>query len=137
MFRKLTMIVPMAILLGAASAAPAAAQPGSHRLPNQARAYNAYALAPSALALSDAQSSAGCPRWRATPTVTPTAARPGPYTRPVSGVRFLLLLNTMPRRPPATSVRRAGHDARAWSAVLWLTAVAPRCEGARAIGTAR
>src|SRR5580692_2370712 len=53
MFRKLPMIAPIAILLSAASVAPAAAQVGSHRLPNQARAYNAYALVP-----SDAQSSA-------------------------------------------------------------------------------
>jgi hypothetical protein len=77
MFRKLTMIVPMAILLGAASAAPAAAQPGSHRLPNQARAYNAYALAPSARALSTAQSSAGCPPMEGYPDCHPDGRTPG------------------------------------------------------------
>jgi hypothetical protein len=71
MFRKLPIIVPIAILLGAASSAPAAAQAGSHRFPNQARAYNAYALAP-----SDAQSSAGCPTMEGYPDCHPDGRAP-------------------------------------------------------------
>ena len=71
MFRKLPMIAPIAILLSAASVAPAAAQVGSHRLPNQARAYNAYALVS-----SDAQSSAGCPTLEGYPDCHPNGRAP-------------------------------------------------------------
>jgi hypothetical protein len=50
MFRKLPTLLPMAILLGAVSAAPALAQTRSHHVaqPNGARAEGAYAFAPSA-----------------------------------------------------------------------------------------
>jgi hypothetical protein len=69
MFSKLPIIVPIAILLGAASAAPAAAKAGSHRFPNfpnQSRAYSAYALVPSAT-----QRSAGCPTIEGYPDCHP------------------------------------------------------------------
>jgi hypothetical protein len=71
MFRKLTTIVPMAILLGAASAAPAAAQAGRAHLPNQARANSAYALATSAT-----PSSAGCPIMEGYPDCHPNGRAP-------------------------------------------------------------
>jgi hypothetical protein len=77
MFRKLPIIVPMAILLGAASAAPAAAQAGSHRFANHARAYSAYALAPTAtLAPPATQSSAGCPPMEGYPDCHPNGRTP-------------------------------------------------------------
>jgi hypothetical protein len=47
------------------------------------------------------------PRWRATPTVTPMAARHGAYTRPDSGFPLPVLLDAMSNRPQATSVPRA------------------------------
>lgn len=68
---KLTIAVPMAILLGVASIAPAAAQAGGHRFPNQARTYNASAFAP-----SDAQSSAGCPTLEGYPDCHPNGRAP-------------------------------------------------------------
>jgi hypothetical protein len=71
MFRKLPIIVPMAILLGAASAAPAAAQGGNHRFAHQARAYSAYASVP-----SEAQSSAGCPPMEGYPDCHPNGRTP-------------------------------------------------------------
>jgi hypothetical protein len=71
MFRKLPIIVPMAILLGAASAAPAAAKADSHRFANHAHAYSAYALAPSAT-----QSSAGCPPMEGYPDCHPNGRTP-------------------------------------------------------------
>ena len=71
MFRKLPIIVPMAILLGAASAASAAAQGGSHRFANHARAYSAYASAP-----SETQSSAGCPPMEGYPDCHPNGRTP-------------------------------------------------------------
>jgi len=74
MFRKLPIIVPMAILLGAASAASAAsaaAQAGSHRFANHARAYSAYASAP-----SETQSSAGCPPMEGYPDCHPSGRAP-------------------------------------------------------------
>jgi hypothetical protein len=74
MFRKLPIFVPVAILLGAASAVPAAAQTGSHhpgRFPNHARAYSAYAFAPSA-----AQSSIGCPPLEGYPDCHPNGRAP-------------------------------------------------------------
>jgi hypothetical protein len=71
MFHKLTIAVPMAILLGVASTAPAAAQAGGHRFPNQARAYNASAFVPSV-----AQSSAGCPTLEGYPDCHPNGRAP-------------------------------------------------------------
>lgn len=71
MFRKLPTAVPMAILLGVASIAPAAAQGGNHHLLNHPRVYSAYALAPSV-----AQSSAGCPTLEGYPDCHPNGRTP-------------------------------------------------------------
>jgi hypothetical protein len=76
MSRKLSIALPIAILLGAVSAVPALAQPASqhasayaHRL--LVRAEQAYALAP-----STAQSSAGCPTLEGYPDCHPGGRTP-------------------------------------------------------------
>jgi hypothetical protein len=78
MSRKLSIALPIAILLGAVSAVPALAQGGNqhasayaHRLLNNVRAERAYALAP-----STAQSSAGCPTLEGYPDCHPGGRTP-------------------------------------------------------------
>jgi hypothetical protein len=88
MFRKLPTVLPIAILLGAVSAAPAPAQTHSHhvvqphrQVPNYARAEGAYAFAPSAtpsMATTSmaTQSIMSCPTMEGYPDCHPDGRKP-------------------------------------------------------------
>jgi hypothetical protein len=83
MFRKLPTVLPIAILLGAVSAAPALAQTRSHhvvqphrQVPNYARAEGAYAFAPSATPSMATQSIMRCPTLEGYPDCHPDGRKP-------------------------------------------------------------